>query len=1087
MSFAAESTEVSAVTSDAIRILVADDHVAFRRSLERLLLSTGEFEIIASASNGLGAVALAGLYLPDVAILDDDLPGRGGVRVAQDILRDHPSVRVIVLSLDVTKRLESAAARVGVSTCLQKDGEPDEMVHAIRLAAHREPGPKAEKVGPPRAGLPESDSANRTERWRRITVVPGTFPPESEGTQVRVLTALRGPDAIASLSSSEATLLSREAASDLESLLVAEVIRSLPRLTKFQRRLVTLSVLDDKGAETLSGRWVARERKFQDLRDFLAADPAPALVVLGPPGAGKSMQLSALAIDTAIAGVQEDAGPVPIPLHLSLGDYLPRSADGTELQDPRDWVRGSWTKRYPEMPPLVKMLDTRPLLLLLDGLNEIPTATEDERRRVILAWRQFIDGLAVRHPGSRVVFSCRSLDYSQPLSSPDLPVPQVCVEPLSDEQVLDYLTDLAPSVSEADLAFAASETSHVLRSPFFLALFAEDASRDRASITSRSGLISTYIRHSLQREIERGEPLFRSNIVLSRADQQDLARAIWVNEWELPRDGDLVDQLSKLARTMQSNSLQTERARVRIDVEAALSILRGSRADAILEAGLKLGVLDFDDDGDALMFSHQLFQECFAAYALVAAPEPSLAAVEWRSTQTLVSVDTVVDSLAPADLLPPLPTTGWEETMLLAAEMDRDAAVSITALKEYNLALAGRYAARASIHSHLPGDLLDALRWDLVGRSRDPSADLRNRIACGTVLGELGDPRFGSIDGTDSRCLMPPLVHVAGGRYPIGDDEPFETRPGESLRSHIPRHLVELRAFDIGKFAITNAEYELFMAAGGYEDPRWWETEDAKAWRGGETSADAQRSYQTSWVERFRAKPEIMASLHEMGTWDDETSARWQSLLAMTEPELRAHVEDQFPAGRLTEPNRWSDPRFSVASMPVVAVSWFEARAYCQWLSAQTGLRFRLPTEVEWEAAARGFEGKLYAWGDSFDRQRANTVEMHVRGPTPVGVFPGGDTVSGVSDLNGNTNDWTLSCLRHNNSWEDSPDPWAFLYPYDRDGGREDPYADAQIRRVIRGGYWYQSRGWAINIKRTANLPGARFPYTGFRVVMDLD
>jgi formylglycine-generating enzyme required for sulfatase activity len=66
-------------------------------------------------------------------------------------------------------------------------------------------------------------------------------------------------------------------------------------------------------------------------------------------------------------------------------------------------------------------------------------------------------------------------------------------------------------------------------------------------------------------------------------------------------------------------------------------------------------------------------------------------------------------------------------------------------------------------------------------------------------------------------------------------------------------------------------------------------------------------------------------------------------------------------------PQAWSDPLFSDLEQPVVAVSWFDAVAFCEWLSCLSGRRYRLPTEAEWERAARGgLEGKKYPWGDDF-------------------------------------------------------------------------------------------------------------------------
>ena len=79
-----------------------------------------------------------------------------------------------------------------------------------------------------------------------------------------------------------------------------------------------------------------------------------------------------------------------------------------------------------------------------------------------------------------------------------------------------------------------------------------------------------------------------------------------------------------------------------------------------------------------------------------------------------------------------------------------------------------------------------------------------------------------------------------------------------------------------------------------------------------------------------------------------------------------AWLEENFPGGLLTQPAYWDDP-FNHAAQPVVGICWYEARAYCAWLSAQSGQAFRLPSEAEREAAARGVAGRRYAWGEDFD------------------------------------------------------------------------------------------------------------------------
>ena len=188
----------------------------------------------------------------------------------------------------------------------------------------------------------------------------------------------------------------------------------------------------------------------------------------------------------------------------------------------------------------------------------------------------------------------------------------------------------------------------------------------------------------------------------------------------------------------------------------------------------------------------------------------------------------------------------------------------------------------------------------------------------------------------------------------------------------------------------------------------------------------------------------------------------------MNDADFEHLLDKWYPSGRRTQPAYWNDDVFNNPAQPVVGISWYEARAYCAWLSAQTGLSFRLPTKVEREAATRGKGGQRYAYGNDYDASRCNTFETHIRRTTPIGVFPGGETPEGVVDLTGNTGDWTGSL--------DQP------YPYNAVDGREDPAADA--RRVVRGGAW---DGTALNARaayRYRSHPGSRDLNLGARVVV---
>ena len=128
---------------------------------------------------------------------------------------------------------------------------------------------------------------------------------------------------------------------------------------------------------------------------------------------------------------------------------------------------------------------------------------------------------------------------------------------------------------------------------------------------------------------------------------------------------------------------------------------------------------------------------------------------------------------------------------------------------------------------------------------------------------------------------------------------------------------------------------------------------------------------------------------------------------------------------------------------PVVSVSKTDAEAYIRWLNEQTRSSFRLPTETEWERAARSTDGRIFPWGNVFDPWRCNTSDSGKRGTTPVGTYsPGGDSPYGVADMVGNVWEWTSSVFR----------------PYAANDGDERNNPQKILRYVIRGGSWYYSR-----------------------------
>ena len=152
--------------------------------------------------------------------------------------------------------------------------------------------------------------------------------------------------------------------------------------------------------------------------------------------------------------------------------------------------------------------------------------------------------------------------------------------------------------------------------------------------------------------------------------------------------------------------------------------------------------------------------------------------------------------------------------------------------------------------------------------------------------------------------------------------------------------------------------------------------------------------------------------------------------------------------------------------------------AFCAWLSAQTGQEIRLPSEPEWERAARHTDGRSYPWGDAGDlAQHCNMSDTGIGSPSAVGIFPSGHAICGAADMAGNVWEWTRSL------WGVDIEKPDYGYPYQADDGRENPDAPATVRRVLRGGSFDYGRHDVRCAYRYWFNPNARSYNVGFRVV----
>jgi formylglycine-generating enzyme required for sulfatase activity len=227
--------------------------------------------------------------------------------------------------------------------------------------------------------------------------------------------------------------------------------------------------------------------------------------------------------------------------------------------------------------------------------------------------------------------------------------------------------------------------------------------------------------------------------------------------------------------------------------------------------------------------------------------------------------------------------------------------------------------------------------------------------------------------------------------------------------------------FEICKYPVTNQWFRRFVEQGGYAERSYWTEEGVK------------------WLDYTRAK----------------------------------------------HPKLWNDRKWNCPNSPVVGVSWWEADAFCRWLtlSRNDGHVYRLPDEWEWEASSAGRDGREYPWG-AWDDDRCNSEEAGIGKTSPVSIFARGDTLEGVCDMSGNVWEWTMS---DHHSWIKLDD---FRFDQETQSLYDKELFDKLFEKlkektrqlpVLRGGSWFSNHRNARCALRFRNFPVFRYYDVGFR------
>ncbi len=214
--------------------------------------------------------------------------------------------------------------------------------------------------------------------------------------------------------------------------------------------------------------------------------------------------------------------------------------------------------------------------------------------------------------------------------------------------------------------------------------------------------------------------------------------------------------------------------------------------------------------------------------------------------------------------------------------------------------------------------------------------------------------------------------------------------------------------------------------------------------------------------ESTRFHAELYGLLNETPRHTATTGAFYIDRTEVTNEQYKEFIDATGYAAPLT----WEGGSYPEGheTYPVVGVRLEDAQAYAEWAGK------RLPTEAEWEKAARGVDGRRYPWGPLFDPKRSQHMRPEADGPVPVGSFPSYDSPYGCQDMIGNVMEWTSSTFRYYENTEST---------------EEQPDTDA---RVVRGGAWYQESIVPVPFRcatRAALDPTRAYAMVGFRCVKD--
>jgi formylglycine-generating enzyme required for sulfatase activity len=782
-----------------------------------------------------------------------------------------------------------------------------------------------------------------------------------------------------------------------------------------------------------------KKKKARGGEEFAAGDPAaeplPVIealaasrqcVLLGQPGSGKSTFVNYLCMCLSSHRLEPEAGwieklpgwprewsrlvPVPVVLR-EMAAWIkeadpPQTKAGLLLAYIEHWLSERVLKDY--FGELLQSLRKGEALLLLDGLDEV-AADPETRQRILDAAAD----LPAAFGSAPILVTCRVLSYQDPRwRLPEGKWRQYELSAFSPDKIEAFIhawyrqLEAKGPVSEAlkrserlVQAVQRKDLARLAPNPLLLTVIALVNTHKGELPDTRAMLYEDVVDLLLWRwdairlqSDSGGASNWRGLLDAAGLGDIDLKGTLWEIAFgahaQSPKGGDAAEATADIAESTLLDFLRNLHPRKSRDW-----------ADEVVQAIKQRAGLLVEGRPGVYRFPHRTFQEYLAGCHLCTMDFVGEAAALARegnywweaillAVGRLVHLNNEIDKplMLISELCPQAIPYDPDEAFW------RSAWLAGRCLVELGLARASR---------RLQGqDVVNRVRERLSALASEGRLSPRERAEAAVALGEIGDPR----PGVGARDGLPQIdwVAVAAGPFPMGSRKDKDPDATDREMPQFACTLIE-EPYRIGRYPVTVAQYEAFVAAGGYHESRYW------------------------------------------------TEAGWQ---------WRRERQIQGPEGY--------GPPFETPNHPRVGVSWYEAAAFCNWLSEKLDSTVELPSEAQWERAARHTDGRIYPWGNELDPGRCNMGDTGIGSTSAAGIFPSGAAESGAMDMSGNVLEWCRTEYRKN--YED----------YEAKV-RDD--LEGESARVLRGGAFGFNRHGVRCAFRYWSGPDYRIVSLGFRVV----